>query len=69
MRKAILTIFYFLRALLISCCCNGNSKGKNEIKNSMKKYIKLFLIYSLPLIIGCKDNKNTSAEKMKKWKK
>lgn len=35
----------------------------------MKKYIKLFLIYSLPLIIGCKDKKNISIEKNKEMDK
>jgi hypothetical protein len=69
MRKAILTIFYFLGTFLILSSCDGSSKEKSEIKNSMKKYIKLFLIYSLPLIIGCKDKKNISIEKNKEMDK
>jgi len=35
----------------------------------MKKYLKLFLIFSLPLIIGCKNKKNTSIKKNKKMEK
>lgn len=35
----------------------------------MKKYIKLFLLFFLPLIVGCKNKKNTSIEKNKEMEK
>jgi hypothetical protein len=49
---------------------NPNVKpGKVTIKNSMKKYIKLFLLFFLSLIVGCKDKKSTSIEKNKEMEK